>query len=719
MEETGIFAHSRNAAGQRHALRQHLAEVARTAATFAAPFKGELLAAYAGRLHDIGKIHPAWQDYLLVAESNSQRKGSGPDHKGAGALLAKRRGLDLLAFLIAGHHGSLSTQADLKVWLRQRQADTRTEEAITLATTMFPDLLSIPLSHPTHLQSVLEGEFFVRMLYSCLVDADFLDTERHFDSDRAQLRQVTSTWSDLWQQFATAQLKRKAEATSLNQARREIYEACFAKANLPPGFFRLTVPTGGGKTLSGLAFALRHAEAYQFQRIIYAIPYMSITEQTADVFRSIFAGDGVILEHHSGIALPDDPLNASPAAVWSRLATENWDAPIIVTTTVQLFESLMRNTPGACRKLHNIAGSIILLDETQMLPSHLLNTILDILQQLVTHYGCTIVLCTATQPALDDRQGFAGLRSVREIIDEPAAFFTRLARVSYQWPTRGERWSWEQVAEKMCEVPQVLTIVNTKRDALEAYQALGDPDAFHLSTLMCGAHRRAVLRDVRDRLNNQKPCRLVSTQLIEAGVDIDFPLVLRALAPLDSIIQAGGRANREGNLSQGGLVIVFEPLGQLISPGPYRVGTDTTRELLAQGPIDCSDLATIQRYFEKYYSRINRDEPNIQEKRSSYDYPEVAKHFRMITEETTTVVVPYQAPAQPTLVPDLLNAIQQQQHLQRSDWRRLQPYMVNLDQRAFIRAKGKGQVREVVPGLWAWQEQETYDPRCGLARELL
>lgn len=531
-------------------------------------------------------------------------------------------------------------------------------------------------------------------------------TERHFQVEVATRREGVPSITTLWETFERAHQRqqRQAPASHLNRLRQQVYEQCCEAASQPPGFFRLTVPTGGGKTLSSLAFALQHASAHSLRRVIYAIPYLSITEQTADVFRGIFSDPQVVLEHHSGIHPPEDPLHVTPQHHWQRLAAENWDAPIIVTTAVQLFESLLARTPSACRKLHNIARSIILLDEAQMLPTHLLETILDVLQQLVHSYSVTVVLCTATQPALDQRHGFPGLQGIRDIIPDAAPLFTALARVTYQWPQPGECWSWQQVAEQMCTVSQALAIVNTRADAVKLTHILSAADAkvLHLSTSMCGAHRRAVLQEARRRLLAQEACHLVSTQLIEVGVDLDFPLVLRALGPLDSIAQAAGRCNREGKLPQGN-VIVFDPLEGSLPPGPYRTATMLTHALLQQGDIDLTDVATYQRYFERYYALVDRDEPHVQAARSQFNYPEVASRFQVI-EESLPVIVPYQPPERPTHLTDLLEVLQQQPMQRRVLLRQLQPYIVTLRPSVFTALKRDHDLlQELLPGLWIWR----------------
>jgi CRISPR-associated endonuclease/helicase Cas3 len=714
-----VYAHSKNPAGHRQDLQAHLRDVATIAAKHAASIGASELAYYAGLLHDIGKFNPAFQHYLLDAELYPSAKRRGPDHKGAGTILAGSLNLDPLAYLIKGHHGGLPSHAELKDWLNDCKNKPEVREAIEAAKRVIPELRTAPVNLiPQHIRTEHEAEFFMRLLFSALVDADFLDTERHFTAGQASFRVGGPDLVTLWQEFKAAQGEFSTRPRTLvNIIRDEVYQHCLQAAELEPGFFRLTVPTGGGKTRSSLAFGLCHALKYELKRIIYAIPYTSITEQTANDFRSLFADDRAVLEQHSGITVPDDPNNLSLGEIWRRLASENWDAPLIVTTTVQLFESLMACTTSKCRKLHNIASSVIILDETQMLPTQLLTTILDVLQQLVKYYSVTVVLCTATQPALDQRYDFPGLTGIREIIPDPGELFTKLKRVQYQWPQQGERWTWQQVVDRVREEQQVLTIVNTRKDALKLLDALKpageleDPSVLHLSTYMCGAHRRMVLKEVRHRLKIEEPCRLISTQVIEAGVDVDFPLVLRAIGPLDRVVQAAGRCNREGNLSVG-LVIVFDPVEGGIPPGPYRTGTDTTQVLLQRSTIDVDDPSVYQEYFEQYYRYLDLDTYGVQARRKSFDYPKVAELFRMIADDTTPVVVEYSEPGEPEHVTRLLDELKKHPARTRDYLRSLQPYMVNLRSKELTFAQQRGLVTEMLPGLWRWQGR--YDAVRGI-----
>jgi CRISPR-associated endonuclease/helicase Cas3 len=705
--EQQAYAHSANNDGVRHLLVDHLQAVAEMAAQFAAPLQATELGRSLGLWHDLGKFHPEFQRYLLDAEAGRRRRG--PDHKAAGARVAEAHNLVPLMLPLRGHHGGLRTRADLRLWYGERLPPT--EEALSPARAALSFEPAAPLAFPPFIRTDRSGEFFLRLLFSALVDADFLDTEAHFSPEQGDRRGSTLTMAQLWDRFATDQRRfDQAAETTVNISRRAIYEACLTAAAQPPGLFRLTVPTGGGKTRSGMAFALRHARQHGQQRIIVAVPYLTITQQTAAEYRRIFTTDDeddlIVLEHHSGITdQQPDTDEYDPRAIRQRLGAENWDAPIIVTTTVQLFESLFANSTSRCRKLHRLANSVIILDEAQSLPIHLLDPILDGLRELTSHYHTTVVLSTATQPAFDALPALAGLET-REIVPEPARHFRALQRVAYDWRI-DEPLAWPDIAALMRVERQALAICNTKQDALNLLAALADPEALHLSTLLCGRHRLAVIEEVRRRLEEGLPCRLVATQVVEAGVDIDFPLVLRALAPLDSIIQAAGRANREGKLPSG-RVIIFNPVEGGLPLGAYRRATQTTVTTLNAGPVDLHDPDAVRRYFERYYGLEDTDRQGIQQLRKAWDFPEVSRRFRLIDSDTVSVVITgYGAAEDRARVRAILSALAAGAPPTRARLRQLQPFTVSLWQHQADAYRQRGLLSPVVAGdpaagLWAW-----------------
>ncbi|NIA11867.1 MAG: CRISPR-associated helicase Cas3' [Nitrospiraceae bacterium] len=717
-------AHTPGKTGEWHRLTDHLQAVAERARSFAEPFGAGDIAYWLGLLHDIGKFNPGFQSYLREAESarknNRTSPMRGPDHSSAGMVVARTaysqdypqlgqtaQGAEL-AWPIASHHAGLADLASLEERLVRKSHDPAVSQAIQIAVQIMPELNDLLSAQPTLplLPTNRSREFFIRMLLSALVDADHLDTEAWLNPEKHARRERTlSSTSDLLEAVIKGQEKliTTAPRTSINQARREIYYAVLSKAASHTGFFRLSVPTGGGKTRTALAFALKHAKEHNLKRVIFAIPYTSIIEQTADEFRKIVGPDNV-LEHHSALAVTDaeqDPNN------WTRLATDNWDAPIIVTTTVQLFESLFSNRPGKVRKLHNLARSVIVLDEAQMLPTPLLNPILDALSELVQpRYGASIVLCTATQPALDESLGFPALANVREIAPEPQQYFRRLSRVHYEIHS-DESWSWEDVAEQMHQGERALCIVNTKAQARALFAVLDDPEALHLSTNMCPAHRLVTLRKIRALLEEDSPCRVVSTQLVEAGVDLDFPQVLRALGPLDSIVQAAGRCNREGKLRRKGRVIVFRPEEHSLPRGVYRAAAGLAETMLAQNA-DLDELETFQRYFHTLYQTlVNRDAHGIQALRSRFNYPKVAEEFKMIPGDTAPVVI---RDYEPSKVAAILA-----RGIDRWSMRALQPYLVNVYQDKLSQLEQDGLVQLITPGLWEWRG--TYHPKLGMLEQ--
>lgn len=698
------IAHSRNPAGERHLLLDHIGVVTEMATRFAEVFGAAELARWAGIWHDLGKFHPEFQQYLIDVDAPDSRRRRGPDHKAAGASLAGRHG-GPLAHLIAGHHGGLrDEQAWLRPWLNEHMRSKRVAEALAIAREYLPAIEPVdPVQPPAWVRSPHTTEMFLRMVFSTLVDADFLDTEAHFDPERSAGRGDTPSVAALADEMERARSAISGRDTdAVNVARHEVYLDCLRAAASEPGFFTLTVPTGGGKTLSSLAFALRHAATHGLERVIVAIPYTSITDQTAEAYRGVFAHPRAVLEHHSAIEREDD--EESQDTVWERLAAENWDAPIVVTTTVQLFESLLGARTGACRKLHNIARSVIVLDEAQTLPEHLLEPILDVLRELVAHYGVSVVLCTATQPALRENESFRGLPDVREIASDPEGLFARLRRVEYEWAgAGGATWTWERAAEEMRGSDQALAIVNTRANALALLDALDDPDALHLSTLLCGAHRRDVLATVRRRLDAGEPCRLIATQVVEAGVDIDFPLVLRALGPLDRIVQAAGRCNRAGRLERGRTVI-FQPDEGSAPRGAYQTGIDLTAIMLAGDDLDFHNPAVYEEYFQRLHARVNLDVRDIQPARARFEFETVARRFRMIDEAGVPVLCPYwRGTEREGVVVDALDGLRNRRGNPRLLWRALQPYTVNVRQHAAQEHERNGLLVEVIPGLWEWR----------------
>lgn len=729
------YAHSPNQSEDWHDLLAHLQATSNRAREFGAAFGGGEAAGALGLWHDLGKIHPEWQSYLHRSAANPALRGTGPEHKLAGALLASRHpALAPFALAIAGHHGGLPPLAELKQRLADPDRVPAAEEALRLASEAIAGLDVAP--GETIPPSVMQGgrrafEHYVRMVFSALVDADFLDTEEHFDTERAATRSTeVETPAELFDRliadhearFGASVDASDAERRGVMEARREIFEECLRAADLPPGIFRLTVPTGGGKTRAGMAFALKHAARHGLRRVIVAVPFISITEQTADVYRQIFADApaGTVLEHHSGVPdAEDEDDDARAATTWSRLATENWDAPIVVTTTVQLLESLFAHRPSHARKLHRIAGSVILLDEVQSLPPQLLQPTLDMLRDLVRHFGVTVVLSTATQPAFEVLPGFADLQAT-EIVPDPARFFMALQRVRYEVRTQ-TRQSWDEVAGWLVAEHQALAIVNRKKDAIaliEALDSLGRRDVLHLSTLLCGAHRRWVIAEIRRRLDAGEPCVVVSTQVVEAGVDLDFPSVYRAAGPMDAIIQAAGRCNREGRLGpQGGRVVIFDPAEGGLPLGAYRPASDQARRFLDDsedgGEVELDSLETIERYYRGLLTLLNTDAYGIQALRERLEYPEVAARYRLIEDDTEAVVVTsYGDAAERAWVASLLAEARATHGNPRRIIRQLQPYIVSVHRREARSLRARGVIEEFAPGLNEWLGE--YHPVRGI-----
>ena len=604
------YAHSQSGSpiSEWQPLQDHCTAVADMAATFADPFASNVHGRLLGWLHDLGKARTSFQSYLRRCNGieDSETDYGDHSHSGAGACWLWDNAGDIgkaLAYCVVGHHAGLPDWSDgetpngaLKIRLD--------EEASVLAETSVREWISAHESkyikeklRPPFLFSRTDSSlsFWIRMMYSCLVDADFLDTEAVMDPERAALRPNVGSLAELSRLFFSKldEKQRTAADTPINRIRAEIRTACEDAAELPSGLFSLTVPTGGGKTLSGTAFAFKHALRHGLKRIIYVIPYTSIIEQTADVLRG-FLGAENVLEHHSNF----DPDKETPQ---SRLASENWDAPVIVTTAVQFFESLYARRSSRCRKLHNIAQSVVVLDEVQLLPTRLMLPCSEAIRQLALHYHVSFVLSTATQldlPGIDHS-------CVREIVPPSLDLYHRLKRTTIEFPfDLTMRHTWDDIADELKLHKQVLCIVNTRRDCHELFSKMPE-GTIHLSASMCGEHRSQVIADIKRRLTAGDSLRVVSTQLVEAGVDIDFPIVYRAFAGLSSVAQSAGRCNREGCLDGFGRVVVFmppkDPLVKDLRDGGYAM-----RDMLERPVgVDVDDVRTYPEYFRTLHVRAN------------------------------------------------------------------------------------------------------------------
>ncbi len=490
----GVFAHSREGAPREswQTLDAHVSGVASLAAAFARPFGSSEWAALLGEIHDMGKARRSFQSYLARANGMDDvgYDGSDHSHSGAGACWAEKRFGPLghiLAYCVAGHHAGLpdwiggeTPNGALSVRLSEESA-VLDEPAVAKWISDCEPAWRKP--RPPFAFREEDVAFWIRMLYSCLVDADFLDTEAFMDAARASRRDAGAPLDELARMFFTKldAKQKSASPTEVNAIRAEIRAACESAADRQPGLFSLSVPTGGGKTLSAMAFAFRHALRHGKRRIVYVIPYTSIIEQTADVLRG-FIGAENVLEHHSNF----DPAKETER---SRLASENWDVPVIVTTTVQFFESLYACRSSRCRKLHNVADSVVILDEVQLLPTGLLKPCVLAMRQLAAHYGTTFVLSTATQPRLP------GLDGVHEIVPPSLDLYRRLKRTEWEFPEDlSRRRTWEEIAAELASFPQVLCVVNTRRDCRDLY-ALMPEGTIHLSASMCGEHRSRVIAE--------------------------------------------------------------------------------------------------------------------------------------------------------------------------------------------------------------------------------
>jgi len=690
--------------------------VAERAKDFADAFGAGQLGCIAGLCHDLGKYSSEFQRRL---------EGSGVrvDHSSAGAaLLFGKYGPvgRLLAYAVAGHHGGIPDGGDSGesslLW-RVKRKDIPDFSAYIEEIKLPDSAPRLPIC-PQTCWPGFSVSFFVRLLFSCLVDADFLDTEAFTAPTKSRWRSVDVDFGDLERRLTghLGGLTASARPTVVNRKRGEVLEDCLAAAEHEPGLFTLTVPTGGGKTLSSLAFALRHAQLHGLRRVIYVIPFTSIIEQNARVFRSAIGPD-LVLEHHSNFICPEASDDDPPSPI--ELAEENWDVPLVVTTNVQFFESLFSNRPSRCRKLHNIARSVVILDEAQMLPVETLRPCVAAICELSRNYGTTVVMCSATQPALGGLFP-EGIRP-REIARNPSDLYTALRRVHVR--NLGVATD-QEIVTRLRQHDQALCIVNTRKHARQVFELLGKgPSHFHLTAAICPIHRAERLDEIQSRLKRGEACRVISTQLIEAGVDVDFPVVIRAIAGIDSIAQACGRCNREGR-SKRGEVFVFTPAeGEGLSHLWFARTAAIARTILEREE-DPLNLEVVRCFFEELYfyegSRSNcgnrpsgLDSKGIMERMEvaarhlEFPFREVSELFKIIGEETVGVVIPFDDKCQRLL--GKVRAL----GISRDLRRRLQPYAVSLRPWEFQGLLDAG-LLEDVDGVPVLADMRAYDADYGL-----
>ena len=697
-------------------LQSHSVNVGEVAAEFARVFGAQEIACQTGQLHDLGKYSEAFNRRL--------HGGTSVDHATAGAKIAVERWGNvigkLMAFCIAGHHAGLangSGEGDNRSTLKQRLAlqfgadipalDNLWQQEIKLPQNLSAPPLKADAHHP-----FFSYAFFTRMLYSCLVDADYLDTEAFYlnlenkaverggypDLNALQ-HNFNQFINDFRRRIAQAPEQTEAEKrnAALNRLRSEILDYAVERAAQPQGLFTLTVPTGGGKTFTSMAFALEHAKQHGMRRVIYVIPFTSIIEQNAAEFRKAFGelGEQAVLEHHS--TFDDSKLQNEATKDKLRLASENWDAPIVVTTAVQFFESLFADRSSRCRKLHNIAGSVIILDEAQMLPLNLLLPIMQAIKELAQNYRCSIVMCTATQPAVQAENGFyRGFENVREIAPKPTALFDKLRRTTVQHI--GTQTDADLLA-KLGERLQMLVIVNNRRHARSLYdQAKHLDGTFHLTTLMCAKHRSQKLNEIRGRLKNGEPCRVIATSLIEAGVDVDFPLVMRAEAGLDSVAQAAGRCNREGKKSsENSFVWIFAPEEQWKAPPELATQAAVMRLTADSFSDDLLSTQAVAAYFKDLYDLKGKEldyKQILQMHRNagqSLDFPfqTIADKFRMIESHMQPLIIPFDVDAE-----NLISSLHHADNIG-GLLRKLQPYTIQIPEKVLAALHKAGRIEPI------------------------
>ena len=715
------IAHSENSLHETHSLSKHLHETAKLSSSFAWKEEYKPIFYLAGLLHDLGKYQAAFQEYLR----SGGKRGSVP-HASWGAGFTRIKHMLEMSFVIDGHHKGIPDNSTWKFDTEPFKRNEKEEYEAVIARFLEDNQIQEGELYKKLAEEISKTsshrEIFIRYLFSSLTDSDWLSTEKHFDKGISEIRSDISLPIEEMIQKLEAGLSKKPKEGKINQLRNAARYEALEKANQPCGFYSLSLPTGMGKTLTSVVWALRHAKANTLKRIIIVLPFVNIIDQTAQILKDIF-GNELVLEHHSNFNEDDtandlDEANYSLLEQRKKLACENWNYPIIVTTTVQFFESLFSNRPSKCRKIHNIAESVIIFDEVQTLPKEVILPTLQMLKEVQSIMKTSFLFCTATQPAFEKRKGFDGIENIQPLITNPAEMYEETKRVEYKLLNDLEPIDLSDLFKATSdENASALVIFNTKKPTLEFFN-LAKSDShwenkYHLSTGMCPEHRKRVIKNIRNDLSAKRKILVSSTQLIEAGVDFDFPVVFRALAPLEAIIQAAGRCNRENNLGpSGGKLFLFKMNDSAMPDKTYSACANHAEEFIKSDIEQLHNPNTFNRYYAQVVNLyVNPDQYNINQARKDFNFQTVNDSYRVIRDSTEGLYMcNYNDESR-----QLFHSIEHTEFLSKDDYRKMQMFTVSV-YRHFI-FKNSANCKTMPQGFMVWYGN--YDQQTGISIEPL
>jgi CRISPR-associated endonuclease/helicase Cas3 len=711
-QQVAFVAHPPNAQGIPHSLLDHLSRVGKLASEFAAKFGAAELGCWAGKWHDVGKFNPVFQRYLAAEEG-----GGGPDHKAAGALLALEH-FSPLCFVIFGHHGGLPSLHELKPWLALQQDNSIVRATLERALAEGAELNP---AEPLHAPSWLEGaskeqaELFLRMLYSALVDADFLDTEQHSAPETAAVRNAPAPRMEELEKRFLANFDRAISNRRRGacNGRRHVLDQCRRAAEEPRGLFVLPISPPADRTIYAFGFGLRHAVAHGAERIILVVTARDFKQRIVDLYNCLKDPEQHLGDSAETVPLAACPEFALPLSLKARLAAENWAAPVVITTDSEFFGSLLANRPGRCRKLHNICRSIVILDEFQRTPLGFLDAVTAVLDELIAHYGATVVLASENLPALGKTLLASRLNAAHSIVRP--RFRNGVWRAPVHFEIESVPLGWNEVAQRMSTARQALAVVNTKADALALFARLPAGHAFYLSSHLCPAHRARVLAEISVRLRCGLPCLVVGTQLAEEALAGHFPLVLRAMGPLERILLAGTCCTHGRCLDRQGKLVIFDPKFAHEVSGVYSTATAVTRNLLRQPSAAIDSVVTQQKYRQALADGVDHDRYGIRHLREAFDFPAVSEQLVFAPANSESVVVHYMPPGRKHSPIRNLIVRAREEGASPELSRLLRGYTVPVYRSRIQTLQEQRTIENIVPGLWEWKGQ--YDPQVGIIFE--